>query len=136
VNALPETLVRFSGGVECRRDASGPLGLTLVGAVAAGEVAHLAFLGAPPQGLPAQLETAVVERLGPREFRISAAAGSWTLLAAHTYLHLDVGRRFYDAIPPRPVPLGKRIFWRLVLAVAASPLGHWWLRRPTRGVDR
>jgi hypothetical protein len=39
------------------------------------------------------------------------------------HLHRDVAPPFYRALPPRPVPPGKRLFWRLVLALAASRAG-------------
>jgi len=34
-----------------------------------------------------------------------------------------VGAEFYRALPPRPVPLPKRVFWRAVLALAGSGMG-------------
>ena len=39
-------------------------------------------------------------------------------------VHEDVGAAVYAAIPPRPVPLTKRIFWWLVLRLLGSRLGR------------
>jgi hypothetical protein len=51
--------------------------------------------------------------------------------AISLHVHRDIGRTFYRAIPPRPVPLAKRLFWSLVLALAGSRTGKLvlsWLR--------
>jgi len=45
----------------------------------------------------------------------------------HAVVHEDVGTAIYAVIPPRPVPLGKRLFWRLVLRLLRSPRGRAWL---------
>jgi len=129
VSSTPATVVRFSAEVECRRDESSPLGLTLVGRTAAGDIAHLAFLCAAPAELPAQLPAATVECLGPQQYRISAEDRSWLISAARSYLHRDVSAQFRHAVPERQAPLMKRLFWRVVLGVAAHPLGRWWLSR-------
>ncbi len=39
------------------------------------------------------------------------------------HLHREIAAQFYRAIPPRPVPLLKRWFWRVVLALATSRAG-------------
>jgi hypothetical protein len=39
------------------------------------------------------------------------------------HLHRDLAAQFYRAIPPRPAPWAKRVFWRLVLGLAASRAG-------------
>ena len=33
--------------------------------------------------------------------------------------HSSLEALFRDVLPPRPVPLGKRVFWRLLLALLA-----------------
>ena len=43
--------------------------------------------------------------------------------ARAVHLHREVATTFYRAVAPRLVPLSKRLFWRVVLAMAASPLG-------------
>jgi len=41
--------------------------------------------------------------------------------------HEDVGVAVYAAIPPRSVPLAKRLFWRLVLFLLSSARGRAWI---------
>jgi hypothetical protein len=38
--------------------------------------------------------------------------------------HEDVGAAMQAAIPPRPVPLGKRVFWHLVLWLMKTSSGR------------
>ena len=121
---MPEPLVRFRGAVHCRR-APGPLGLTLIGATPEhpGETTALAFSAAAPAGFPDVLEDAVVERLGANQYRIYSPPREWVIAAAAVHLHREIAVQFYRAIPPRPVPLPKRWFWRVVLGLAASRAG-------------
>jgi hypothetical protein len=39
------------------------------------------------------------------------------------HLHREVSATFYRAIEPRTVPWGKKLFWRIVLSMAASRFG-------------
>jgi len=121
---MPEPLVRFRGAVRCRRG-PGPLGLTLIGATPErpGETTALAFSAAAPAGFPDSLEDAVVERLGANQYRIYSPPREWVIAAAAVHLHREIAVQFYRAIPPRPVPLPKRWFWRVVLGLAASRAG-------------
>jgi hypothetical protein len=41
--------------------------------------------------------------------------------------HEDVGAAVYAVIPPRPVPLRKRIFWRLILTLLGRRQGRAWI---------
>jgi hypothetical protein len=43
--------------------------------------------------------------------------------------HRDVRAQVFAAVPQRRAPLGKRAFWRLVLALARFPAGLRLLRR-------
>jgi hypothetical protein len=43
--------------------------------------------------------------------------------ATSLHVHRDVGNAFYRAVPPRLVPLRKRLFWRVVLALAGTGAG-------------
>jgi hypothetical protein len=117
--------VRFAGWVSCRRDGEGPLGLILVGRTQdrPDEVVQMAFSAPAPADFPEALEEAVVESLGPGGHRISSGARSWTLSGV-AHLHREVATAFYKALPPRPVPFRKRLFWRVMLALAASPAGR------------
>jgi hypothetical protein len=47
----------------------------------------------------------------------------WIFSARSAHLHREVASTFYRAIAPRLVPWKKRLFWRIVLAVAASRVG-------------
>jgi hypothetical protein len=124
--AMDETrrIVRFRGGVSCRRD-EGPLGLTLIGRTPdrPDEVATLAFAAAAPPGLPEALEDATVEQVEAGRYRIWSDTREWLLCARSVHLHREVSSTFYRAISPRLVPWNKRLFWRVVLALAASRMG-------------
>jgi hypothetical protein len=118
-------IVRFRGGVSCRRD-DGPLGLTLIGRTIdrPDEIATLAFTGVAPSGLPEALEDATVEQIDAAgQYRIWSGKREWLLAARSVHLHREVSATFYRAISPRLVPWNKRLFWRIVLAMAASRLG-------------
>jgi hypothetical protein len=117
-------MVRFRGGVSCRRD-GGPLGLTLIGRTTdrPDEIATLAFAAAAPPGLPEALEDATVEQVEAGRYRIRSDLREWVFSARSAHLHREVASTFYRAIAPRLVPWKKRLFWRIVLAVAASRVG-------------
>jgi len=121
---MPETLAAFRGPVSCTRAAGVP-GLTLSGnsAQTPAEKTVLAFSSAALPDLPAALHDVVVEHLGGGRYRISSSAGEWTISASVVHLHREIAAQFYRAIPPRPAPARKRLFWRVVLALAASRTG-------------
>lgn len=115
--------VRFRGWIACRRDGEGPLGLILIGATVdrPGEVVQMAFSAQAPEDLPDALEDASVERLDERRYLLASGTRQW-FIDGVAHLHREVGAVFYQAIPPRPVPWRKRVFWRLALALASSRL--------------
>jgi hypothetical protein len=119
--------VSFTGSLECRRSA-GCAGVTLVGRTSSGDLVHLSLLGAVPEDLPARLDAAEIERVDAQHYRISSGARAW-VLAARPFLHYDLSAAFYAAVPPRPVPPLKRLFWRLVLAAARTRPVRAWLAR-------
>jgi len=125
VSAGSQCIAKFVGGVSCRRDAESPLGLTLIGRTAQypDEGVTLAFAASAPVGLPEVLEDPIIERLDASRFRIRAAEREWMLAAPAFHLHRDVTTPFYRAIAPRAVPWSKRLFWRLILSLAASSAG-------------
>ncbi len=129
-----EPYLRFRGSVRCRREDASPLGLTLIGRVADApdEIAHLAFVAAAPEDLPDELHDARVYQIDDRRYRVVSAEGDWALSASAVHLHRDVRGPFFKAIPPHVPPLWKRLFWRLVLAVAANPMGKRFLGRRSR----
>jgi hypothetical protein len=130
---MPERLASFRGEVHCERADRMP-GLTLEGKTreAPGEPTALAFSACAPADLPATLEEALVEHLGGRQYRISAATGSWVINASAVHLHREIAAQFYRAIPPRRAPWAKRVFWWAVLALAASRAGLALLRTVRR----
>ena len=116
--------MRFRGGVSCRRD-NAPLGLTLIGRTIdrSDELATLAFASAAPQGLPEALEDATIEQLADGRYRICSGRRDWIFAARSVHVHREVSAAFYRAIAPRRVPWSKRLFWRIVLGMAASRYG-------------
>jgi hypothetical protein len=117
-------IVRFRGGVSCRREES-PLGLTLIGRTIdrPEETATLAFAGVAPPGLPEALEDATVEQLDAGRYRIRSGKREWVFPARSVHLHREVSTTFYRSIAPRRVPWNKRLFWHIVLSLAASRMG-------------
>jgi hypothetical protein len=120
---MAEPFMSFVGEVSCARSESAP-GLTLSGHDRAHPGAHstLAFSGAAPADLPATLTDVRIERLSSG-WRIASGTRAWQLAASAVHLHRDAGPEFYRAIPPRPAPWHKRLFWRLVLSIARRPGG-------------
>jgi hypothetical protein len=121
---VPEVLASFRGRVSCQR-APGPLGLALAGVTAEHpqQRTTLEFAAPAPLEFPATLEDARVDELAAGRYRIARDGGDWLINARAVHLHREVASEFYRALPPRPVPPGKRLFWRLVLALAASRAG-------------
>ena len=121
---MPERLATFRGAVQCRRAATVP-GLTLSGttAEAPGEPTALAFSTAAPADLPETLADPVVDHLGGAQYRIGAGTRVWVIAAPAVHLHREIAAPFYRAIPPRPAPWTKRLFWRAVLALAGNRAG-------------
>ena len=118
--------IHFRGWISCRRDGEGPLGLILVGRTSQhrrDEAVQVAFSCPAPVDLPEALEDARIEFLGDRRHRLTSGDKSWTLDGA-VHVHREVAGAFYKAIPPRPVPWRKRLFWRVMLGLASTPLGR------------
>jgi hypothetical protein len=118
--------IHFRGWISCRRDGEGPLGLILVGRASQHrreEAVQIAFSCPAPLDMPEALEDARVELLGDGRHRLTSGDKSWTL-AGPVHVHREVAAAFYKAIPPRPVPWRKRLFWRVMLGLAHNPLGR------------
>jgi hypothetical protein len=132
---MPETLASFRGTVRCERSRRAHT-LTLSGTSAQGpgEETALILSASTPVECPDSLEDAVVEHLGGQQYRIRSVAGEWLLEAGAAHLHREIGGAFYRAIPPRPAPWSKRLFWRIVLTLAASRAGLAALRMLRRQV--
>jgi len=118
-------IATFRGGVSCRRDVAGPLGLTLVGWTRdhPDEKLSLAFSGRAPDGFPEVLEDPTVDRIAPGRYCIASAPREWIIEARAIHLHREIATTFYSAIPPRPAPWSKRLFFRLLLGMVANSWG-------------
>jgi hypothetical protein len=115
-------VIHFRGWISCRRDGEGPLGLIIAGRALQNhhdEGVQLAFSCRAPVDMPEALEDAYVEFLGDNRYRVTSGDRSWTLQGP-VHVHREVAAAFYKALPPRPVPWQKRVFWRLMLALAAN----------------
>lgn len=132
---MPEALAAFRGTVRCERSAQAhTLILSGVSAEGGGEETALILSASAPVECPDTLDDAVVEHLGARQYRIRSGAREWLVEAAAVHLHRESAAAFYQAIPPRPAPWRKRLFWRVVLALAASRPGLAALRMLRRQV--
>ena len=115
-----------------------PLRLRLRGEATDGRRWLLDFADAssPPRA-PARLTHAVVESIvragAPPLWRIQSDQGPFELGVARAFIHEDVTRLAASAIPPRPVPLGKRLFWRAVFVLLGTQAGRRWLERRAAG---
>lgn len=115
-------LAALRGAVVCRRAANA---LTLSGAAAdcADDRLILTFVGPSIADFPQSLTGASIRALDGRRYRITSEARDLTIEARALHVHRDIGNAFHRAVPPRPVPLKKRLFWRVVLALAGTRAG-------------
>ena len=118
----PQPLATFGGPVTCHRSSSA---LTLTGADADSQDERLilTFIAPSLPDIPPTLTDPAVLALDEHRYRITALSRDWTFEATSVHVHRDVGKAFYRAIPPRSAPLKKRLFWRAVLALAATRAG-------------
>lgn len=115
-----EEVVRFTGPVTCLLDDTGPLGLTMVGRAGDASV-QVSLQCSAPRDFPSRLESAAVLRLGADRVRVTSAGLQRELVARRTFVHRNASAALQRALPPRSAPLGKRLFWRAVLLLAATP---------------
>jgi len=117
-----QPLAAFRGAVACRRSREA---LILSGSAAdcADDRLILTFISPASDELPDSLTSATVRAGDERHYRITSAAREWVVEATSLHVHRDVGDAFYRAVPPRRVPLKKRLFWQVVLALAATRPG-------------
>lgn len=136
--------IRFRGEVRCERRDGQALGLVLQGVeaprAAGGEAAAIEVVFGQPRvrEFVERLEDAVVEELAPRareegtgalrRFAVTGAQHRFELEARSVHVHRDVRAAFFAAVPPRPAPLRRRVFFRLVRALVASRCGRRLLR--------
>jgi hypothetical protein len=119
--------VRLKAPIECRRTAAACV--TFVGQTEGGERAYVTLAVPAPADLPPRIDDGAVELLDGGRCRVSMAGRVWHLDSRQVMVHRDVSGPFYTALPPRPVPLAKRLLYGLILAVAGSAVGKRWLAR-------
>lgn len=115
-------LAAFRGAVACRRTDNA---LTLSGCAAdsADDRLILTLISSSIPDIPDSVPGASVYAADGHHYRVTSASGDWVVEATSCHVHRDIGRTFYRAVPPRPAPLGKRLFWRVVLALAGTSPG-------------
>lgn len=120
--SAPSLLAAFRDAVNCSRTADA---LILSGAAAdcADDRLILTFISPLTADIHDSLTAATVQAIGAHRYRISSASRAFVVEASSVHLHRDIGRAFYRAVPPRPAPLKKRFFWRVVLWLAATRTG-------------
>lgn len=113
----------FRGAVTCIRQSNPSPTLTLHGisADAEDEALILSFRGEAPEDLPVALDAVSVLALEAGCYRIVSPPRQWLIWARALYVHRDVRRAFFEAVPERRAPLGKWLFWRVLLVLARSP---------------
>ena len=118
----PPPLAAFRGPVLCRRIRDA---LILSGSAADSpdEVLILTLISPVRADPPESLNAAVVTSLDEQHYRIASPSRDWIVEATSIHLHRDIRAAFYRAIPMRPAPLVKRLFWRMVMALAGSRAG-------------
>jgi hypothetical protein len=110
------------GPVRCRRSRNA---LTLTGAAADsdGDILIVTLTTSVVPDVPDSMGAASIRAVDAQHYRIATGSQDWIVAATTVHVHRDIGDVFYRAIPPRAVPLRKRLFWRVVLALAGTGVG-------------
>lgn len=89
------------------------------------------FAGTANPPLPPRLDAVHLSRdaAEPSHWQITSTQGRYDLEAARLFVHEDITARAAAVLPPRPVPLLRRAFWRLMFLLLALPCGRRWLER-------
>ncbi len=85
-----------------------------------------------PWSWPARLTGVVIEATDDaagRHWQMQCDQGRFDFGAARVFVHEDMSAVAASAVPPRVVPLGKRLFWRAVFALLETRSGRRWLER-------
>lgn len=120
-------IMRLEGPIDCRRTASACV--TFIGRAQRGERTYLTLTVAAPADLPSRIDGGTVEWLDGGQCLIFMPGREWHLESPRSFVHRDASGAFYAALPPRRVPLTKRMLFRVVLAAARSGIGRRWLAR-------
>lgn len=119
--------MRLKGSIECRRTAAACV--TLIGKTELGERTFLTLGTDAPTDLPSRIDDGIVDVLDGGRCRVSMSGREWLLESPRLFVHRDASDEFYAALPPRSVRLARRMLFSLLLAVAGSRAGQWWLAR-------
>ena len=127
--------IRFDGSVTWV-PGPGTAGVTLLGRIVEADgrltAAELSLMCSEPTQLPATLPDLVFAGSAAPDVLLHSGAHTWRLHCTTWQLHRDVGSVFYAAIAPRQTPWTRRLGWRALLGIAASPVGRWLLSRRSR----
>lgn len=135
--------IYFTGAVACQSRVNEALGIVLRGvertsvADISERALEVGFVLPAPHSLPLTLTEVAVEELEPaaagagglRRFAITSAQGRFEIEARSVHVHRDARATFFAAVPPRPAPPARRLFFWLVPRLAASAPGRALLRR-------
>jgi hypothetical protein len=132
-------IFRFAGPVKWVAG-PGPAAVTLLGLLTqtagdtgrAASAAQLSLMCSERPALPDVLMDVTVEVLALSEVVLHSGAQVWHLRCSTWQLHRDVGAAFYAAVPPRATPWTRRFGWRVLLGIAGTGPGRWFLARRSR----
>jgi hypothetical protein len=118
--------IRFPGSLNC--DGATPGQLRLRSADLIVDVQG----GALPRSLPTALSGAELRCDAGERWSLVSGAQAWDLGTVRVFVHQDLSRQAAALIPPRRVPLGKRLFWSTLLTVLRTEAGRRWVQRRYR----
>ncbi|MGB8327246.1 MAG: hypothetical protein WCE48_06675 [Steroidobacteraceae bacterium] len=117
-------IATLPGEVRVTRPTGGTLRLRLAGHDGSGHEVAVDFAEPRATAMPELLHAVRIELQARGAWRILAREGAIEVAAASAHVHSDRSAQVLAAAPPRRAPLSKRLFWRLVLALAASGFGR------------
>lgn len=123
VTPTPSDAIRFPGSLSCDGATSGQPRLR------SAELLVDLRGAAIPRDLPSQLSDAELRRETSDEWSLVSGAQRWDLGNVRVFVHQDLSRQASRLIPPRRVPLGKRLFWSALLTVLRTEAGRRWVQR-------
>ena len=118
--------IRFPGRLTCDAATVGQLRLR------SAELIVDVQSGAMPRDLPTEMPGAELRREADGRWSLVSGAQHWDLGDARVSVHHDLGDRATRLIPPRRVPLGKRLFWSALLTLLRTGAGRRWVQRRYR----
>ncbi len=123
VTPKPSDAIRFPGSLSCDGARSGQLRLR-----SADLIVDLQG-DALPRNLPSHLTGAELLREASETWSLVSGAQRWDLGNVRMFVHRDLSLQALHLIPPRRVPLGKRLFWSALLTVLRTEAGRRWVQR-------